>query len=101
MERNDRHGEKLDRLEEALRAAYWAETPPPPLRVEAVMARLRAGADGGSDARFLWRFLSAAAAAAVLLMAVNWWNGALPDTVALNQMAESPWTVLMYPSVLN
>jgi hypothetical protein len=101
MAHNDRHGEKLNRLEEALRAAYRAELPLPPLRVEAVMARVRAGVDQGGEARFLWRFLSAAAAAAVLLMAVNWWDGALPETVALNQIAESPWSVLITPSTLN
>ena len=102
MEREERYGEKLDRLEQALRAAHRIEPALPPVRVEAVMARVRAaGAVGGGDVRFLWQFLSAAAVAAVLLLGVTLWNGASPDTVAISEMAESPWTVLVNPSVLN
>jgi hypothetical protein len=66
------------------------------------MARVRAcSMPSGGDVRFLWRFLSAAAVAAMLLVAVNVWDGATPDTVALSQIVESPWTVLIHPSVLN
>lgn len=101
MEREDRHGEKLDRLERALGAAHRAEMPLPELRVDAIMAAVRASAPPANDSRFLWRFLSAAAVAAVMLMAVNWYSGALPDTVALNQIADSSWNVLLGDSVIN
>lgn len=102
MEREDRHGEKLDRLEHALRAVHGMETPLPALRMEAIMAGVRVTAVApAGDVRFLWRFLSAAAVAAMVVVGVNLWDGATPDAVALNQIVESPWTVLITPSVLN
>jgi len=102
MEPEDRHGEKLDRLEQALRAVHGLDAPLPALRIDAVMAKVRATAvSPAGDVRFLWRFLSAAAVAAMLLVAVNLWSGATPDTVALSEIADSPWTVLINPTVLN
>jgi hypothetical protein len=108
MERENLHGEKLsgpeklDRLERAMQAVHGLECPLPALRIGAVMACVRAaGIAPAGDARFLWRFLSAAAVAAAVVVAVNLWDGATPETVALGQMVESPWTVLINPSVLN
>ena len=100
MEREDRNSRKLDRLEQVLRAVHGQEQELPPLRVEAMMARVRTARSGG-DSRFLVRFLSAAAVAAVLLVAVTVWSGTDPEAVTVSQAVDSPWTVLVTPSVLD
>lgn len=89
-------------LWQALRSVHCREREAKPVRVDAIMSAVRSSAAApGGDVRFLWRFLSAAAVAAMLLVAVNLYSGASPDSVALNEITDSAWTVLLTPSVLN
>jgi anti-sigma-K factor RskA len=72
-------GLQIDRVERALRAAYReperAGGTPPDSTVERIVMRVRACArlareESQGDARFLWRFVSACAVAAAVLVAV-------------------------------
>ena len=70
---------KVQRVERALKAAYFERgreaCAPAEASVQCILTRVRAcaadnGQDGPAESQFLWRFLSAGAVAAVVLVAV-------------------------------
>jgi len=94
--------DKLERLETALRAVYRQDAAPETVNVAAVMARVAwASAKRRREARFLSRFLMAAGVAASVLLVASVWNGSSPDTIALRGVTDSPWGLLIGPTLLN
>jgi hypothetical protein len=95
----------VDRVERALRGAYWelerAGEAPSNAAVERIMMRVRAHArtlreDFPAQAQFVWRFLSACAVATAVLVAVAITN--VPDET-LNAPSDDVVATVLNPTM--